>query len=388
MSDSNRVQLRYYEESNWGVTAASRTMVELRHTGEALGYNIDYITSAEIRSDRQITDSIQAGADANGGIDFELSYASFDDFLEGALMSDWSADLGISVATFDVSTAGTITCSTDPLGDISAGQWIKIAGLVTSSGANNGYYLVTAAAAGAITVSPVPSADEVDSGTMTISGSMLRNGSTEHSYAIERRLEDLDPDVFFAFAGMMVNSVSMSVQANSILTGAFDFIGKSATVATGAMSTGSLTAANTNKVLNAVANVANILEDNAAVATCLIRGVDFSVNNNLRGLDSIGQLGNCDIGIGQCDVTGSLEVYFQNKDLYAKYIAGTETSLSFRAADASGNAYIVTFHRIKFSADTVNTPGANSDIMESISWTSLRDETYDCQVQIDKFAGS
>jgi len=358
-------------------------------TGESLGYNIDYISSAEIRSDRQITDLIQAGADATGELSFELSYGSFDDFMEGALMSDWSADLNISLATIsaDKSNSRFTSSVSGALSNVSAGQWIKVAGFETDSGANNGFYMVTSAANGTLDVTPAPATGESDpSGGVTIKGSMLRNGTTEHSYSIERKHTDLSPNVYFAFAGMMVNQMSVSVQANSILTGSFDFIGKACSVATSSMSSGSVVSANSNRVMNAVANVANILEDNTAVSSCLVRGIDFNVNNNLRGLDSIGQLGNCDIGVGQCDVTGTLDAYFKNKDLFAKYIAGTETSLSFRVTDSAGNVYIFTFHRVKFSADTVNTPGANADIMENITWTAFRDQTYDCTIQIDKFA--
>lgn len=392
MSDANRIQLRFVEETTWGTTPSTAALQELRLTGESLSYNIANIVSSEIRDDRQVIDLIQTGAECGGGINFELSYNSYDLFLEGALWSDWSSDLAVSIAN-DIATTGTgFSCAgTASFDDISAGQWVKFGGFTANSSENNGYYLVTSvtATAGTMTTSPAPASVEAKSAskTITINGAMLRNGTTEHSYSIERYYADLSPAVYNAFAGMVVNNFSMSLAADAIISGSFEFLGKSATSAAAAMSSGSVTAATTTDVINAVANVANILENDTAVSTCLVQSLDFTLNNNVRGQSAIGQLGFCDIGVGQVDVTGTMNVYFRNKDLYDKYIAGTETSISFRVSDAAGNVYIFTFHRVALEADPGGqATGANTDIMENITWRSIRDQTYDCTIQIDKFA--
>ena len=392
MSDANRIQLRYCEEDTWGTTPATRALQELRLTGESLSYNIANIVSTEIRDDRQVTDLIQTGAECGGGTNFELSYGTYDDFMEGALWSDWSADLAISEADDMASTAtGFSTAGTANFDNISAGQWIKVGGFTANTNENNGYYLVTSvsATAGTLTTSPVPASVEAAaaSKTITINGAMLRNGTTEHSYSIERYFADLSPSVYNAFTGMVVNQVNHSLAANSIVTGGFEFLGKSATAEATAMSSGAVTDATTTDVINAVANVANFLENNTAVTACLVQSLDFTLLNNVRGHSSVGQLGFCDIGVGQVDVTGTLNAYFRNKDLYDKYVAGTETSISFRVADAAGNAYIYTFHRVAFESDPGGqATGANTDIMENIGWRAIRDTTYDCTIQIDKFA--
>ena len=79
MADTNRVQLKYIEETTWGTTPGTPTMTEIRMTSESLSYNIANIVSNEIRSDRQTTDLIQTGAEAAGGFNGELSYGSYDD---------------------------------------------------------------------------------------------------------------------------------------------------------------------------------------------------------------------------------------------------------------------------------------------------------------------
>lgn len=81
-----------------------------------------------------------------------------------------------------------------------------------------------------------------------------------------------------------------------------------------------------------------------------------------------------------------MNTYFLDNALFDKFLANTNTGLSFKIEDTAGNAYIFTFHQIKFSSDTVDSSGIDQDVMENIGWTALRDPTYNCMIQIDKFA--
>jgi hypothetical protein len=385
MSDSNRVLLSYIKETTWGTTPATAPPTEIRMTGESLSYDISNVTSSEIRDDRQVTDLIQSGASMTGGFNFELSYASFDDFIAGALFSTWSAKKDTTSTVISVATSSgnqfVTTVATDISG-IVAGQWIRTSGFAAAT--NNGYHRVTAVATLSLTVSSTLT-KVVAGATVTLEARYIRNGITESSFSIERKHSDLSPLVYFIFTGLVVNSMSLSLQASQIVTGSFDFVGEGATVGASAMTSGTLVDANDNTPLNAVSNVANVLENFTAVASCLIQSLDFTINNNLRGLTAIGALGNCDIGSGQVDITGTLNAYFKTKDLFDKYIAGTATSISFRLLDADGNAYIFTFPTVKFESDKANAGSSNQDIVENIGWRALRNATYNCMIQIDKF---
>ena len=393
MSDSNRLQIRYIEETTWGVTPATASMQELRFTGESLRFNISNEVSREIRSDRQVSDLIQAGADCSGSLEWELSYGTYDAFMAAALFSDWSADLNISETNTIAATASGFTASGGAghdFADIQPGQWIKVGGFTANDGENNGFYRVLTAAAGTLTTSPAPAGLEAAAAgkTITVNGSMLRNGTTKSSFSLEKVFDDLSPKVYEAFVGMMVNGFSGSVQANSVLSGSFEFIGKTASAGTVSVSPGSVNDATTSDVMNAVANVASIQEAGSDVSSGLVSALEFSVGNNLRGQSAIGVLGFRGVGVGKMDVTGSLTAFFENKNLQDKYIAGTESSLSFRVNDAKGNTYIFSFPRVKFESSEQSAGGQDSDIMQALNWRSIRHATYDCQIQIDKFAGA
>ena len=94
MADANRTQLRYQEEppGTWN-TPKTTSMTILRMTGESLVPEVENIISNELRSDRMVSDLIQVSRQNSGGFDFELSFASFDDLLEGALFGDWNTNV-------------------------------------------------------------------------------------------------------------------------------------------------------------------------------------------------------------------------------------------------------------------------------------------------------
>lgn len=90
---SDGTQLAYVAETNWGETPATPAFQVARITGESLNITRETATSSELRADRNITDQIPISGGAGGGVNFELSYGSFDDFIASLLYSDWQANV-------------------------------------------------------------------------------------------------------------------------------------------------------------------------------------------------------------------------------------------------------------------------------------------------------
>ena len=489
MADTNRVSLAMVEEATWG-TNPGTALSEFNFTGESLNFSIDNITSNSIRSDRQVTDLIQTGAQAAGDINFELQYATvLSDFMQGALWDDeWhgcgSPDqatyttsgantivaaaagptmtfaagfvtLGINPAigqqfviagsasnngthtvasvvlgaTCVITTVGavtdetmnsgaetaqflikesivsiagagtddivfatapdTITLGSNIVHDIVAGQWIEVSesGTGVPIGNNAGYHYVTGVVGNVISVGTTLTAQTYDDDPIaTIKGARIRNGTTENSYWIERAHTDLSE--YFSFEGMVINTMNMTFSANSIATGSFGFIGKTANLdpANATTGTGTNTAAATTNFMNAVANVGNIEIDGTAVSGCLIQEISISLNSNVRGLSSIGTLGFCDIGVGEIALTGNLNLYFVDSTYWDLYKAGTAFTLSWKVEDSAGNAYIFFLPKVKFSSDTVNAGSKNADVMENTSFQALMDPTLEFTLQVCRVA--
>lgn len=93
MVDSSQTRLAYITEVTYGTTPASPVFKNQRFTSESLNANIENRVSNEIRADRNVTDLIQVGADGGGSVDFELSYGSFDDWLESLMFGTWATNI-------------------------------------------------------------------------------------------------------------------------------------------------------------------------------------------------------------------------------------------------------------------------------------------------------
>lgn len=366
MSENNRVRLAYVMESNWGVTPASAFQT-LRHTDQSLKHNIDTIVSSEIRSDRAQADTIQSNKYASGGFNFELSATTFDDFLLAALsQSAWTN----ATTTQWASGAKTL------------GQ------LCIPTSANGYYYECTTAGTGSSQPTwPTEFGATVADGTATWTcrGPVNRviNGITPRSMSIEKALTD--KNVFFLYSGMRINTLSLNIAAGQPLTGSVDMMGKipATSVQGTTFTTSGLTAATTTEVMNAIGNVGTLYENGSALSGIYIREITFQINNNNRTLPAIGYDSAIQISLGTFEVTGSINVYFENTALYTKFLNATATSLAFQVSKGA-NKYVFKFPRIKFESDQDSGGGLNTDLMEQIQWRALYDSTTVGQMAIHK----
>lgn len=93
MADGSRHALYYVKEQVSNITPTNPALSTLRITGCTLGLDKDDLQSDEIRSDRQIADSRQGANQIAGDINFELSYGTFDELIQGVLQAaGWSTD--------------------------------------------------------------------------------------------------------------------------------------------------------------------------------------------------------------------------------------------------------------------------------------------------------
>lgn len=106
---ANREDVRYVAEATWGTTPATPALKALRMTGESLNAGVQTEVSQEILPDRNISNLIQVGAEAGGGVDFELSYTSFDDMLEALLQGTWTVVTGDEFSLVNASTEKSFT---------------------------------------------------------------------------------------------------------------------------------------------------------------------------------------------------------------------------------------------------------------------------------------
>lgn len=92
IADADGTRLAFIEETVEGTTPATPAFQVARYTSENLNLNVETITSNEIRPDRNVSDLIHVGNNANGPIECEMSYGSYDPWFESLLGGAWSSD--------------------------------------------------------------------------------------------------------------------------------------------------------------------------------------------------------------------------------------------------------------------------------------------------------
>lgn len=391
VGSSNRTGIAIIEEVTEGITPAA-AFSDLRFTGESLSLTLANTESKEISDSRQTTDLVQTGAECGGSINFELSGGTYDKFFEAALGSTFSAPINISATgiVFAPNAAGdTITGTGFPA--IVANQWILVSGCLLAGLPNNGLHQVASATGTVITLkSKSVITAYTAAGTVTITGKMIRNpttgaGLTKKPFSIERRHGDINK--FFIFRGMRVNTVNLKCATGAIVEGSIDFLGRNSASGDTTYGTGTMVAATTTKVLNAISDVetANILIDGASLGSAYIQSLDFAISNNLRGIKAIGIKGNADIAEGMLGVTGNLNVYFNDTVFYNKYINSSEFSISYSILNKeTGRGYVISIPRAMISTDKVNAAAEGQDIIENMAWSGLKCAAG-YTIQIDAF---
>ncbi|HNY81070.1 MAG TPA: phage tail tube protein [Sedimentisphaerales bacterium] len=378
MSDTSRVQLAYVAESSFGVQKTGSNLQILRITGESLKQDVASSQSNEIRSDRQIASIRRSRITASGGVNFELSYGTYDALLAAALLdSAWGSPVAVcSSATVSAAASGnkftgTFTAPT-------AGEWIKVSGFTNA--ANNGYFKVVTASTSEITVSGGTLVDEASATGISITqGGSIVNGTSLSTFNLERTYDDLSSELSL-FLGMAINGLSLNVPVEGEITGGLEFLGSSESSETASGGTGYDPATQTEHMT--ALDVQNLLENQAAMS---IRAFSLSLNNNLRQRAVVGSSGVLSIGTGRCIVSGTLEAYYASKTVYDKYLNGTATALAVSLQDPAGNGYVIDLPAVKYTAGQRVAGGPDDDVMVPLSWSAHAHATEDVTMRIARF---
>lgn len=390
MSDANRMNMSYVKELTYGVipTASTPELTDLRFTSESIAQITGTVNSAEIRSDRQIVDHLRTTINVAGDMNIELSYSAFDDFMEWSLQSATSWTLGTVNSDDDLDAVNADNSINSILASFVtdgflANRWIKTAGFTDP--ANNGFFRIVTVAAGKLVLAGGTLVNEsATTGRTATQGAEISNGVTDSSFVIEKEYTDLTgPAVFSRYTGCMIDSMTLTVPSDNIVTGSFGILGKieaSATVTLPSLDT--KLSAPSNEVMAGIEDITAIMESNTALASTQF---SITLSNNLRERMQIGTLGPIGISSGTVDVTGTLQGYFTSIAEIDKYINFTDTALAIQFADSTGKGYVIDLPRVNYSSGTRVAGGVNTDILADLAFSSFRHETQGETIVIQRF---
>ena len=404
-SDTGQAALLVIKEADWGVTpalvgtGANKLVAEaLRFTSEDLKIDTTTTVSEEIRDDRQYSDIIPTKIEASGSINTEMSYGSYDDFMAAAICEDWAdgtefdadsspttsvkATVAVGTTKGTVTTAATATIAADA--QFKVGQAITFTGFTGAAASNNGKIVVivkkvVTAGTGIVydVVPTLPAAADAITGlnARAVNNGTIANGLLDTSFSIEKQFNDVTKHLIYR--GMSINTASFTVEAESIVSTNWTFIGKngetlgdSDNVLEGTGNTAHKEAT-TNEIISAGTQDCLLIIDGKEEG--FVKSVSSEINNNLRGKTVVCVVGNAEIGQGRFMFTGSLSMYFEDFTIYQKYIDNETASLVFTIGNTSTGLYVFNLPRIKFTESNIVAGGADQDVMVDGSFQALLD---------------
>lgn len=372
--------LSYVAESTQGTTPASPVFTPVRHTATTLGLSKTTITSAEIRSDRQITDVRHGNYQVGGDISVELSYGAFDDLLQALCGGTWTTAASETEITFSATNSdnsfndsanGFVTAG------FVAGQTLTVSGFTES--ANNGTFVIESVAAGKIIVSGGTLTDEVAGDSVTMSApSILKGGTTRRYFTFERLFTDLTK--YLRYTGCEINTLSLNVQPNAMVTGGFGVVGLSADASSGtALSGSTYNSATTASPMDSFSG--SIQEAGSAIA--VVTQIQLDIANGIDPLFVVGQQGATGNSIGRFQVGGTLTAYFDSTTMLDKFVNETESDLMFITSDGTNN-YRFRIPRIKYNGGQPDVSG-EGPVTLAMPFQALLDSAHGTSLSVERY---
>lgn len=208
---------------------------------------------------------------------------------------------------------------------------------------------------------------------------VVKAGTTRRSFTVERHHEDIGK--YLRSTGVHVNTLSLSISPNSMVTGSFGLIGKGFTVSSAAIAGATYNAETTTAPFDSFTG--SITEGGAGIA--VVTSLDLNVDNGMEALYVVGSDETLEPSIGKSMVTGSITAYFEDSSLIDKFIAETESSIQFVLTDLAGNSYTVDLPKVKYNSGNPEVGGPGS-ITVSLDFVALYDGTEETQIKVTRAA--
>lgn len=309
---------------------------------------------------------------------------------EGASGDITATASGLASTTLNFTTLGLMV-----------GQWLKVGGSAagnrfTNVAANNDWVRLIAIAANALTFDNLPVGWGVDAGTSktirVFFGDVIRNGLVRCPLSIEKAFLGQAAPTYVMHRGMTADTFSLRYETDRAVIASVNFMGMTGEQGTSAFGNTyeDVPDPNVYPVLTSNVSVAAINEAGAALAApAWAQSLEFTIGNNLRRINAIGNIGAVALGVGDVSAQGRLNTYFGSNALYQKLLAGTVTNLSARAQNTrvpgtSGHALIHTKPRITFTDGNPNVGGKNTDVMLPLAFETSMDSLTACETQADR----
>lgn len=209
----------------------------------------------------------------------------------------------------------------------------------------------------------------------TWTADVIKNGAgIGESMTLERRIALPSGSFdYHRFVGCVVNTMSLEINASEIITGRFDVMGKFGGRGTAIIAGATYADAPTNEVMSAGVHFGS-LSITGVAGSPRLRSLSISMTNNLRIQNEIGDIDAIGLAPGRFEATGSMEVYFEDGNMYDAFLNHDDLALEFTLGSVTTEKYTFRLPTIKLSGNPgANTGGNDEDVMATFDFTAIYD---------------
>jgi hypothetical protein len=216
-------------------------------------------------------------------------------------------------------------------------------------------------------------------GTDLLAG--IENGVTERSFTIEKSFPNIP--IYEVYTGIHVNTLTLNVAANSQITGSMDLLGTGYTTPIPIIP---LVNATDAAVTGGLFDSHNLVIREGGVPIGIGLSLTLNINNNLNAAFALGDDEAIEVIDGRCSVDGTLQIYFDSKDIYEKFANDTESSIELDLISTKAGVvttYTFELPRVKYTTadDPVSDEGA---VNVSMAFMALQDDSAGYTIKISK----
>ena len=359
---SKRVAYLKESPTAWGELPTTVTGAQqLRRVTSSFNKSVDFIQSAEIRTDMQIADYRGSLSRSEGSLNGELSPGTYAPFLAAALARDFTvgatgtADITIMAEGKDYALRRTVGSFITE--GFFVGNVIRLtgAGLNPKNVGNNIVIMsVTATKIVGMTLAKNTLVPEgpITAVSLSVVGKQTfapLTGHTSDSFTFEEWYADVQQSE--VYTGNKVGSVALQLPTSGYVTADFSFLGKDLEKADQTEFFTTPIAANNEGLTVSVSGAVLVNGVKAGVIT----SADFNIDRGLEAANVIGTNHAVEIFDGRINITGNMSTYFQN-GVYRDYFID-ETAISVVVVLSTGSepdAEVISFlmPRVKLGSAT------------------------------------
>jgi hypothetical protein len=211
---------------------------------------------------------------------------------------------------------------------------------------------------------------------------VLKAGTTAKSATFERAFGDITK--YGVFTGCMVDSLSLTVPSNGMVTGKVGLIGKNALPISGTPLDATPTASQTNSPFDGFTGEVK----EGGTTNAVVTSVSLDLKNSLDPAFVLGSNIAAAITPGRSNLTGTLSAWFDSETMLNKFINETESSLEFTLGNGTTKSYTFLVPRIKYSGGGSVQVSGEGRIALSMPWQALYHTSTGSNIQITRIPGA